>query len=125
VQTFPRTGYASLRGQITRAAESIPFNIVEGCGASSQKDFARFLDNSVKSSFELEYQLRLARDYGVLAHTRWQVLSGETIEVRRMLYGLRSKVLASNDIPPAPSPASNCRGPSVTEQPNDSTTENP
>ncbi|MEO5903513.1 MAG: four helix bundle protein [Gemmatimonadaceae bacterium] len=51
---FPRSGYASLKKQMTTAAESITFNIVEGCGASSQKDFARFLDISIKSAFELE-----------------------------------------------------------------------
>lgn len=124
VNRFPRNGYSSLRRQMMRAAESIPFNIVEGCGADSQKDFARYLDISIKSTSELEYQLHLGRDYGVLPHNRWLVLSKETIEVRRMLYGLRSKVLASNDSPHGDRSESNCRGPSVTEQPNDATTGN-
>jgi len=57
---------------MTGAAESVPFNIVEGCGGHSQKDFARFLDNSIKSSSELEYQLFLAKDYGVLLPDRWK-----------------------------------------------------
>src|SRR5262245_18687882 len=39
---FPRRGYASLKEQIVRAAESIVFNIVEGAGASTQREFARF-----------------------------------------------------------------------------------
>lgn len=94
--SFPHTGYASVRSQITRSVESIPFNIVEGCGANSQKDLARFLEISIKSTLELEYQLRLARDYGILPRTKWQILSSETIEIRRMLYGLRTKVLANN-----------------------------
>jgi len=63
---FPRTGYASLRVQITTSAESIAFNIVEGCGATSPKELARFLGISIKSTMELEYQLKLALDYGVL-----------------------------------------------------------
>jgi four helix bundle protein len=92
---FPRTGYASLRSQITTAAESIPFNIVEGCGAATQAELARFLDISRKSSMELEYQLQLARDYGILPHAGWESLRNETIDVRRMLCGLRSKVLAA------------------------------
>jgi four helix bundle protein len=92
---FPRTGYASLRSQITTAAESIAFNIVEGCGASSQAELARFLDISRKSSMELEYQLHLARDYGILPDTEWESLREATINVRRMLCGLRSKVLAA------------------------------
>lgn len=92
---FPRIGYASLKGQITSAAESIAFNIVEGCGANSQREFARFLDIGIKSATELEYQLALARDYGVLRNRDWQSLSAATIDVRRMLYGLRTKVRAS------------------------------
>jgi four helix bundle protein len=92
---FPRTGYASLKLQITRAAESVPYNIVEGCGSHSQKDFARFLDISIKSTSELEYQLLLAKDYGVLGPDSWTALTEEAIDIRRMLCGLRGKVLAS------------------------------
>lgn len=92
---FPRTGYASLKKQMTTAAESIAFNIVEGCGASSQKEFARFLDISIKSAFELEYQLQLAMDYGVLPAKGHALLSKETVEIRKMLFGLQEKVLNS------------------------------
>lgn len=81
---FPRTGYASLRAQITASAESIAFNIVEGCGTSSQPEFARFLEISRKSSMELEYQLQLARDYGVLPQAAWETLSKDVIDTRRM-----------------------------------------
>jgi four helix bundle protein len=93
---FPRTGYASLKSQVTRAAESVPFNIVEGCGSHSQKDFARFLEVSIKSTSELEYQLLLAKDYGVLAPDKWKTLTEETIETRRMLCGLRARVIESD-----------------------------
>ena len=70
-------------------------NIVEGSGASSPKDFARFLDHSIKSSSELEAQLELANDYGVLPNRQYQELAAETVEIRRMICGYRSKVLAS------------------------------
>lgn len=92
---FPRTGYASLRSQITTAAESVACNIVEGCGATSQAEFARFLEISIKSSSELQYQLQLARDYGVVPHGLWETLDTATRDVRRMLCGLRAKVRAS------------------------------
>lgn len=94
-RTFPRTGFASLKTQMTSAAESIAFNIVEGCGAASQKEFARFLDIGIKSAMELESQLSLARDYRVLAQGEWEQLTGETVDARRMLFGLRARVLAS------------------------------
>lgn len=91
---FPRTGYASLRVQITTSAESIACNIVEGCGASSPKELARFLDISIKSTMELEYQLKLAMDYGVIDQEEARGLSGEVVDTRRMLCGLKKKVLS-------------------------------
>jgi four helix bundle protein len=78
------------------AAESIAFNIVEGCGSATQKEFARFLDISIKSSCELEYQLQLATDCGVLSRSDWQQLSAETVEIRRMICGLRRRVLEAD-----------------------------
>jgi four helix bundle protein len=90
---FPGTGYASLRNQITASAESIVFNIVEGCGANSPRELARFLDIGIKSTMELEYQLKLALDYGVVDPVEGEALSGEVVDTRRMLYGLKKKVL--------------------------------
>ena len=93
---FPKTGYASLKTQITGAAESIAFNSVEGCAAMSAPEFARFIDIAIKSATELEYQLRLAVDYGVLRYAAWRRLTAETIDVRKMLFGLRKKVRAKS-----------------------------
>lgn len=93
---FPRTGYASLRSQTARAAESIAFNIVEGCGTSSQPELARFLEISIKSSLELQYQLQLSRDYGILQPDKWELLNDATADVRKMLCGLRAKVRSSS-----------------------------
>jgi four helix bundle protein len=75
------------------SAESVAFNIVEGCGASRPKEFARFLDISIKSTCELEYQLQLASDATLLLPSIGRPLCTETIEIRRMLCGLRRKVL--------------------------------
>jgi four helix bundle protein len=58
-RAFPRTDYGSLRTQMIRAADSIAANIVEGCGAATRKEFARFLDISIKSAIELEYHRQL------------------------------------------------------------------
>ena len=90
---FPRTGYSELKAQILSAAESIVFNIVEGCGASTRREFARFLEIAAKSTMELEAELELARAYGALPNASWKRLSPETIDTRRMLIGLRKTVL--------------------------------
>jgi len=90
---FPRTGYATLKRQLIAAAESVAFNIVEGCGSATQREFARFLDISIKSSSETEYQLQLAYDYGVLPEADWTSLSGKTVAIRKMLCTLRARVM--------------------------------
>ena len=42
-----------LRSQICSSAVSIPSNIAEGCSRNSQKDFKRFLEIALGSSYEL------------------------------------------------------------------------
>jgi four helix bundle protein len=76
---------AALRGQMMRAAMSIPTNIVEGNGQESRKEFVRFLGFSLNSSSELEYHLILARDLKGISQTDFDSLSAQTIEIRRML----------------------------------------
>ncbi|MEX1187381.1 MAG: four helix bundle protein [Gemmatimonadaceae bacterium] len=94
-KSFPSTGYGSLQSQTVRAAESIVFNIAEGCGAGSQREFARFLGIGIKSTFELEAECELAKDYGVLSAPAWEDLSQQIGSARRMLFALRNKVLLS------------------------------
>ena len=91
---FHRAGSGTLKAQIARSSESIPTNIVEGCFSATQKEFARFLDISIKSTGEVEYQLQLARDCRLVSDRTWRSLAEDAIEVRRMLVGLRKKVLS-------------------------------
>lgn len=96
---FPRTGYAELKAQMTSAAESIVNNVVEGCGSDTSKEFARFLTIAIKSAMELESELQLARGYRIVSHQTWRARASDTIELRKMLYALRSKV--QNPDPPS------------------------
>ena len=77
---------------MVRAAESVVFTIVEGCGASTQKDFARFLDMAIRSTMELESQVQLALDYSVIHPRVAASLTVQVVDIRRMLCGLRKKV---------------------------------
>jgi four helix bundle protein len=78
----------SLQSQINRAAQSIPTNIVEGRRQKTDKQFARFLWIALNSATELEYHLTAARDLQAITIADAKELEAETVEVRRMLYGL-------------------------------------
>jgi four helix bundle protein len=93
IHRFPRKGSASLRSQLSRAADSVAANIVEGCGAASQREFARYLDIAIKSASEVEYHLITARDRLLMPRAECDRIVDEIAQVRRMLYGLRNKVL--------------------------------
>lgn len=60
VSSFPKEEKYSIASQITRAAVSIPSDIAEGSSRTSMKDYNRFMEISLGSSFELETQLLIA-----------------------------------------------------------------
>jgi len=66
ISSFPKEERYGLSSQITRAAVSIPSNIAEGSNRSSEKDYNRFIQMSLGSTFELETQLLIsaAANYG-------------------------------------------------------------
>ena len=58
--TFPKEEKYGLTSQVTRSAVSIPSNVAEGSSRSTNKDYYRFVEISLGSSFELETQLLIA-----------------------------------------------------------------
>ena len=88
-------GNASLRSQLLRSAMSVPTNIVEGTGQRSGKEFGRFLDIAIKSASEVEYQLTFAREINAISVNDFESLSAQTTEVRKMLCGLRARVVSA------------------------------
>ena len=109
-RAFPRTGYSELKSQIIRAADSIVSNIVEGAGAATRKEFARFLDISIKSASEVDYRLELARDNGVLPYRVWKQLALEVVEIRKMLFALRRAILRADHLSGKHSPPGRANG---------------
>ena len=59
---LPKEELYGITSQINRSAVSIPSNIAEGSGRTSNKEFIRFLEIAIASSYELETQLILAEE---------------------------------------------------------------
>ncbi len=92
VEAFPKSEKFSLAQQVTRAAASIPSNIAEGSSRRSEKDYYRFIEISLGSSFELETQLLIAKavkfgDENVLNQTL-----GKIDEEQKMLMAFANKL---------------------------------
>ncbi len=66
VSHFPPEEKYGLKSQIKRASVSISSNIAEGCSRTSQKEFRHFLQISLGSAFEVETQLILGNQLGML-----------------------------------------------------------
>ena len=62
ISEIPSDERFGLKSQIARCSVSIPSNIAEGSGRTSDKEFCHFLNISLSSSYELETQLILAQE---------------------------------------------------------------
>lgn len=93
---FRKDELFGLTSQIRRSCESIPANIAEGCGRVGDAELNRFLQIAMGSASELEYHLLLSQDLKLLSGLQYKCLSGELIEVKRMLASLIQKLKAES-----------------------------
>ena len=82
---FPKEELYGLTSQIRRSAVSIPSNIAEGAARLSRKEFIQFLHIASGSVAELETQLLLAIQIGLLSGDH---IISHVEEVRKLLLGL-------------------------------------
>lgn len=87
-----RFGFIS---QMNRASVSIPSNIAEGASRSTQKDFKRFLEIALGSSFELESQLLALLELGLITTSTSEPLAKLIDEEQKMLISFMKKVSES------------------------------
>jgi four helix bundle protein len=78
-----------LISQINRCSISIPSNIAEGSGRTSNKEFIHFLNISISSSFELETQLILAND---LFNIDSEEIITKINELQKMIVGFKKSL---------------------------------
>jgi four helix bundle protein len=91
---FPKHELYGLVSQVRRACVSVPANLAEGCCRDGDREFARFVQIAMASASELKCLLLLARDLGYLPEAARESLFVNTVEVKKMLASLLSKLNA-------------------------------
>jgi len=89
---FPKEEVFGLTSQIRRSFASIGYNISEGSGRNSDKEFAHFINIALGSSNEAENQLILSRDLEYLSENNFQELSEELILLKKKLVTLWNRL---------------------------------
>jgi four helix bundle protein len=75
-----------------RCSASIGANIAEACGKRGNNEFQRFLQIASDSASELDCHFLLARDLGFFEEMDYRQLTGELLQLRKMLTSLLQKV---------------------------------
>lgn len=87
---FPDSEKFGLTNQLRRASVSIPSNIAEGSSRKSSKDFARFLEITLGSCYEIETQLLIAFDLKFISKGELENISSELSEIIKMISKFKS-----------------------------------
>ena len=88
-QKFPKEEMYGLTSQMRRSAISVPSNIAEGKGRHTNNEFRQFLVQARGSLLELETQVQIAGNLGYLKSQKVDELKTKTVEIGKMLNGLR------------------------------------
>jgi four helix bundle protein len=94
---FPKEELFGLTSQIRCSAVSIPSNIAEGCGRTTNLELCRFLDIANGSSFELETQLILCSEVGLIAADEQLKLEESLREIQRILFSFKESKLKTSE----------------------------
>ena len=89
---FPDSEKFGIVSQMRRAAISIPLNIAEGAGRSTEKDFRSFLHIAMGSAFELETLLDISKDLGFLDAQNFTTLSTDLSSIQKQLNAFIKKL---------------------------------
>ncbi|SDS65820.1 four helix bundle protein [Opitutus sp. GAS368] len=91
---FPKDEMFGLTSQMRRASSSIPANIAEGAGRDGDAELKRFLIIALGSASELDYFILLSGELGYIEPSSARKVTGEILEIRRMLGGFIQKLKA-------------------------------
>lgn len=75
----------ALTSQLRRSTYSVPLNIAEGCGKSTDKDFVHYLDIALGSAHEVEYTCLLIFDLSYIVPALFEEVNKAINEIKAML----------------------------------------
>jgi four helix bundle protein len=84
-KTFPDEERFGLISQMSRAAYSVPMNLMEGAHGLSSKEYRQFVGIAKGSTGEIKYQLFLVRDLEYISENRYSDLHSKYERVSQML----------------------------------------
>lgn len=94
-QALPKDEAYGLKSQMRRASVSVASNIAERASRASPKEFRRFLQIAAGSANELETQLFIAADAGLIPKQQTTDLAEQIARIRKMLYSLERSTVPS------------------------------
>jgi four helix bundle protein len=89
---FPSEHKFGIANQMFRCAVSIPSNIAEGCGRKSDKELKQFISISLGSAFELDTQIVISKEVGLISTEQFNLLQIKIIEIQKMLNGFAKSI---------------------------------
>ena len=91
-KSFPKEEIFGLTSQIRKSFASIGYNISEGSGRNSDKEFANFINIALGSSNEAENQLILAKDLDYITKNDYQDFFNELTILKKKLVALWNRL---------------------------------
>jgi four helix bundle protein len=92
-ETFPKEDKFTIVQQMNRASISIPSNIAEGCSRKSEKDYFRFVEIALGSTYELETQIFIAEELKKGNQQLLQELKITLIDEQKMITRFQQSLL--------------------------------
>jgi len=96
IKKFPREEQYALCDQLRRAVISVPSNIAEGMGRTSDKDQAHFLEIAYGSLMETQCQLEIACELGYFEPEKFEQIDSDIESIAIMLSKLRALRMPDN-----------------------------
>ncbi|WP_456378039.1 four helix bundle protein [Lutibacter sp.] len=92
IATLPANEKYGLTSQIKRSSVSIPSNIAEGAGRNSNKEFKYFLSIANGSAYELQTQLILTIELGLISKEKTKPILALIVEIQKMNYSFQKSL---------------------------------